>query len=173
MGLTITRREGMDDPREWSSRADIPGKLKGERSVCTPRMSSRLRSSTGAIAMQRAFACISKRFHPLSPQCDQQDQESPAPHTPQFTAAHTSGFGCSKRAPTPRERLRRISQANMYTYTASHIGSHAGRGQARRLHTRTAARHHQARRLHGGRTHTSDRHTRDTQDGRRGTTHSA
>ena len=27
-----------------------------------------------AIAEQRAFACISKRFHPLSPQCDQQDQ---------------------------------------------------------------------------------------------------
>ena len=114
---------------------------KRAQRVHTRSRQAGLQSEHSAIAMQRAFACISKRFHPLSPQCDQQDQESPAPHTPQFTAAHTGGFRCSKRAPTPRERLRRISQANMYTYTVSHVGSHAGRGQARRLHARTAAQH--------------------------------
>ena len=61
------------------------------------------------------------------------------------------------------------------THIVSHVGSHAGRGQARRLHARTAAHHHlQARKQAArGRTHTSDRHTQDTQDGRRATTHSA
>ena len=135
-------------------------------------MSSRLRSSTGAIARQRALACICRRSHPLSPQCDQQDLRVLL-LTLRSSRLCASGFRCCRRAPTPRERLRRNSQADMYTYTVSHVGSHAGRGQARRLHARTAAHHHQARRLHGGRTHTSDRHTQDTQDGRRATTHSA
>ena len=116
------------------------GKLKGERSVCTPRMSSRLRSSTGAIARQRALACICRRSHPLSPQCDQQDLRVLL-LTLRSSRLRTSGFRCCRRAPTPRERLRRTSQADMYTYTVSHVGSHAGRGQARRLHARTAAQH--------------------------------
>ena len=74
--------------------------------------SSSLQSEHKSDRKQRAFACTSKRFHPLSPHCDQQDQESPAPHTPQFTAAHTSGFRCDWRTPTPRERLRRKRTCN-------------------------------------------------------------